>query len=150
MARIKIDLPSSFAFVCNLEVRITDLNFGSHVGNDTVLSYLHQGRAAYLRSLGYSELDLEGTGLIMADAALVFKQEIFYPDELQISIQPEECSRVGFDLIYKIEKKSGELPVLLVLAKTAMICFDYPSKKISALPLAAKLKLFPPPPGIPD
>ena len=44
-------------------------------------------------------------GLIMADAALVFKNEIYYGDELLISIQATEFSRVGFDLIYKIEKK---------------------------------------------
>lgn len=143
MPRIKIDLPGSFAFVNTLKVRITDLNYGSHVGNDTVLAYLQEARAAYLHSLGYSELDLEGVGLIMADAAVVFKNEMFYGDELLISIQPVDCIRVGFDLVYSIEKKTGDTRIPAVLAKTSMICYDYVSRKVVALPASAKNKLFP-------
>ena len=107
MSRIKIDLPETFSFSTSFPVRITDLNYGAHVGNDKVLSFLHEARVRYLQSLGYTEFNLEGIGLIMADAALIFKNEIYYGDELLISIQPVEFSRVGFDLIYKIEKKSG-------------------------------------------
>jgi acyl-CoA thioester hydrolase len=141
MARIKIEVPVSFCFITPIEVRITDLNYGSHVGNDKVLSFLHEARVRYLHSLGYSELDMEGVALIMADAALVFKNEIFYGDELLISIQPVDGSRVGFDLIYKIEKKAGGQMLPVVLAKTAMICFDYSLKKVVSLPDAARNKL---------
>jgi acyl-CoA thioester hydrolase len=141
MARIKIDLPDSFSFSTSFDVRITDLNYGGHVGNDKVLTFLQEARMRFLVSLGYSELNLEGVGLIMADAALVFKNEIFYGDELLISIQAAEFSRVGFDLLYKLEKKSKELPLTVAIAKTAMVCFDYEMKKVTALPEAAKQKL---------
>jgi len=104
MARIKIDPPESFSFSTSITVRITDLNYGAHVGNDTVLSFIHEARFRYLQSLGYTELNLEGVGLIMSDAALVFKNEIYFGDELLISIRAVEFIRVGFDLIYKIEK----------------------------------------------
>ena len=114
MARIKIDLPETFSFSTSLAVRITDLNYGAHVGNDTVLSFIHEARVHYLQSLGYGELNLEGVGLIMADAALVFKNEIYYGDELLISIRGVEFSRVGFDLIYKIEKKPLDQPLIMV------------------------------------
>jgi acyl-CoA thioester hydrolase len=141
MARIKIDLPDSFSFSTSFDVRITDLNYGGHVGNDKVLTFLQEARMRFLVSLGYSELNVEGVGLIMSDAALVFKNEIFYGDELLISIQAAEFSRVGFDLLYKIEKKNKELPLIVAIAKTAMICFDYEMKKVTALPDAAKIKL---------
>jgi acyl-CoA thioester hydrolase len=142
MARIKIDMPESFSFSTSFAVRITDLNFGSHVGNDTVLSFAHEARVRYLQSLGYRELDLEGAGLIMADAALVFKNEIYYGDELLISIRAVEFSRVGFDLIYKMEKKSADQSLLLVaLIKTAMVCFNYDLKKVVPLPELALKKL---------
>jgi acyl-CoA thioester hydrolase len=141
MARIKIDLPESFSFSTSFAVRITDLNYGSHVGNDTVLSFIHEARVRYLQSLGYSELNLEGVSLIMADAALIFKNEMYYGEELLISIQPVELSRVGFDLIYKIEKKSGGEPSVVALAKTAMVCFDYRQKKVVSLPEGAIIKL---------
>jgi acyl-CoA thioester hydrolase len=141
MPRIKIDLPESFSFTTSLAVRITDLNYGSHVGNDTVLSFLHEARMRYLQSLGYSELNIEGVAMIMADAALIFKNEIYFGDELLISVQAAEFSRVGFDLIYKIEKKTEGQPTLVATAKTAMICYDYNLKKIIPLPEAAMKKL---------
>jgi acyl-CoA thioester hydrolase len=141
MARIKIELPESFSFTTSFAVRITDLNYGAHVGNDTVLSFIHEARVRYLQSLGYSELNLEGVSMIMADAALIFKNEMYYRDELEISIQAVEFSRVGFDLIYKIEKKTVEQPIVLAVVKTAMVCFDYGLKKVVPLPEAAKKKL---------
>ena len=142
MARIKIDLPESFSFRTSFVVRITDLNYGDHVGNDTVLSFIHEARVRYLQSLGYRELNLEGVGLIMADAALVFKNEIYYGDELLISIRAAEFSRVGFDLIYKMEKKPADQPLITVaLVKTAMVCFDYGQKKVVRLPENALIKL---------
>jgi acyl-CoA thioester hydrolase len=144
MARIKIDLPETFAFTTSLVVRITDLNYGAHVGNDTVLSFIHEARVHYLQSLGYSELNLEGAGLIMADAALIFKNEIYYGDELLISIQATEFTRVGFELIYKMEKKPADQPLILVaLVKTAMVCFDYNQRKVIPLPEKAVSSLKP-------
>jgi acyl-CoA thioester hydrolase len=142
MPRIKIELPDEFRYRTSLDVRITDLNYGSHVGNDRVLSFLHEARVRYLHSLEYSELNMAGVGLIMADASLIFKNEMFYGDELRISIRPVECTRVGFDLIYLIEKKSGTGYLEVVIAKTAMICYNYELKKVSAMPESAKIKLF--------
>ena len=141
MPRIKIDLPENFSFCMLLNVRITDLNYGDHVGNDTVLSFLHEARVQFLQSLGYTELDLEGVGLIMSDAALEFKNEMHHGDKLQISVQAVEFNRVGFDLVYKIEKKVVDRLLLMVSAKTAMICYDYALKKVIPLPEAAKIKL---------
>ena len=38
MERVKIHLPDTFAFSTVSRIRITDLNYGAHVGNDTFLS----------------------------------------------------------------------------------------------------------------
>jgi acyl-CoA thioesterase FadM len=135
MARIKIDLPETFSFSTSLTVRITDLNYGGHVGNDSVLSFVHEARVRYLQALGYTEMNLEGVSLIMADAALIFKNEIYYGDDLLISVQAMEFSRLGFDLIYKIEKKMADQPMIVVaIVKTTMTGFDYERKKLMSLP----------------
>ena len=141
MSRIKIDLPGTFSFTTTFDVRVTDLNYGNHVGNDKVLSFLHEARMQFLQSLGYSEFNLEGVSLIMADAALVFKDEMYYGDSLQISIQTTELSRVGFNLLYKIEKKSEGNLIVTAVAKTLMICFNYDSKKVVNLPESVRIKL---------
>jgi acyl-CoA thioester hydrolase len=141
MSRIKIELPDSFIYSTSISVRITDLNYGAHVGNDTVLAFVHEARVRFLNSLGYTELNMEGTGLIMADAAIIFKNEMYYGDELLISIRAVEFSRVGFDLLYKIEKKSAGQLIMVAMVKTAMVCYDYGLKKVSSLPDTAKNKL---------
>jgi acyl-CoA thioester hydrolase len=141
MARIKIDLPVSFSFQTTIPVRITDLNYGGHVGNDTVLSLVHEARMQFLKHHGYTELEFAGTSLIMNDAGIEFKQELFYGDTILASVTAGEFSKVSFDLFYKFEKTHNDKPVVVALAKTGMICYNYKNKKISAVPGEAQTKL---------
>lgn len=139
MARIKLHLPDTFSFSTLIPVRITDINYGNHVGNDAILSLLHEARMQFLQSRGYTEMNMGGAGLIMADAAIEFKGEAFYGDVLTASVAAVDFSRVGFDLYYKLEK--GANKTVVVLAKTGMICFDYQKRKVSSVPAEAVEKL---------
>ena len=142
MSRIKIELPSSFIFTTELPVRITDLNYGGHVGNDTILSLIHEARMQLLDSFGYaSELAIEGLGLIMADVGIEFKGELFYGDKVFASVGVLDISKVGFDLYYKLEKGNASAKTLVAIAKTGMLCFDYEKKKIASVPEGLKNKL---------
>lgn len=134
MSRIKIKLPEKFSFTCSIPVRITDLNYGGHVGNDTVLSIIHEARMQFFQRLGYTEMNLGGCGLIMADAGIEFKSELFYGDMVLVSLAVADISRVGFDLYYKLEKENMSNKVTVALAKTGMICYDYEKKKILGVP----------------
>jgi acyl-CoA thioesterase FadM len=147
MAKIKIDLPLQFPFTTTIPVRITDLNYGNHVGNDSVLSIIHEARMQFLKSLGYSELDMAGTGMIMSDVGIEFKAELFYGDTIIASVACAGITRIGFDLYYKLETvRSGAAgqagkPVLVAAARTGMVCFNYSIKKIVAIPQEALVKL---------
>lgn len=137
MARVKIDLPENFSFKTSLNIRITDLNYGGHVGNDTVLSLMHEARVTFLSSLGYEELKFEGVSLIMSDAAIEFKSELFYNDSVTIEIAVGGITRVGFDLYYRLKNGNS----IVALGKTGMVCFNYSLRKVVGLPEAAKFKL---------
>jgi acyl-CoA thioester hydrolase len=141
LARIKIDLPSSFSFRVTIPVRITDINYGGHVGNDAVLSIMHEARMQFLKQYGYSELEFEGTGLIMNDVGIEFKNELFYGDSIIASVGAGDFSKVSFDLYYKFEKAVGEKLIVVAAAKTGMICYNYDLKKITPVPEAAKTKI---------
>lgn len=141
MARIKIDLPTDFHFSTSIPVRITDVNYGGHVGNDTVLSLIHEARMQFLKSRGYEELNIEGTGLIMSDVAIEFKSELFYGDIIKVFVTSGNFSTVAFDLFYRVEKAMENESVLVAVAKTGMVCYDYGKKKIVAFPLKAKSRL---------
>jgi acyl-CoA thioester hydrolase len=141
MARIKIGLPAHFSFTTEILIRITDLNYGGHVGNDTVLSIVHEARVQFLKRYGYQELNTGGAGLIMGDVAIEFKNEIFYGDIIRASVAAGEFSRVSFDLFYILEKETDGKKVTVAIAKTGMVCYDYALKKIVPVPEEVKLHL---------
>lgn len=144
MSRVKIQLPEQFPFSCSVPVRITDINYGGHVGNDTVLSIIHEARMQYFKSFGYSEMNVGGAGMIMADAAVEFKNELFYGDTVIASVKAAEISKIGFDLIYKLEtfrQTQGDKKILVAAAKTGMICYDYEKKKIITVPGEVRQRL---------
>ena len=139
MARTRLHLPETFIFSTSIPVRITDINYGGHVGNDSVLSLLHEARMQFLKYHGYTELSFAGVGLIMADATIEFKGEAFYGDVLKAYVAAGEFSRIGFDLYYKLVK--GEKETVVVSAKTGMVCFDYEKRKVVAVPGEATERL---------
>jgi acyl-CoA thioester hydrolase len=134
MARIKLVPPGHFSFSTTIPVRITDLNYGGHVGNDAILSLVHEARMQYLNNYGFNELQFDTASLIMSDAAIEFRSEAFYGDVLTVFVTAGEFSRVGFDLFYKFTKKDGEKEILVALVKTGMICFDYTARKVVTVP----------------
>ena len=141
MTRIRIDLPEKFHFSCLIPVRITDINYGGHAGNDSVLSIIHEARMQFLKNLGYTELQFGGAGMIMTGVIIEFKSELFYSDVVIASVATGEVSKTGFDLFYKLEKEKEGKKILVAAAKTGMICYDYEKKKIVAVPDEAKRKI---------
>jgi acyl-CoA thioesterase FadM len=130
MARMKIDLPSRVLFSCTLPVRITDVNYDGHVGNDSLLSLLHEARLQFLRSMGYSEKDVEGKGIIMTDAVLVYKAEVFYGETLAVEVGVADVQRHGLDIVYRVTSNGKET----ARAKTGIAFFDYEKRSITSMP----------------
>jgi len=142
MARTKIDLPNRFLFSATIPIRITDINFGGHVGNDTILSLVHEARAQFFTYLGYTELEFAGTGTIMSDVAIEYKNQTYYGDSILVSVAVGDITKVAFDLFYKLEKISSDGKVIAVaFAKTWMVCYDYDMKKVTAIPQEALKKI---------
>ena len=143
MARIKIDLPANTIARVKLKVRIGDINYGNHVGNDSFVSFIHEARIQWLQQNHFSEMDINGTGLIMADLAIEFKKEAHYGEDILIAISAGEISRVSFELYYQLSTERNQVAVLLAKAKTGMICYDYHHKKTVSVPDCLKEILLP-------
>ena len=138
MARIKIEIPEQILATFHIPVRITDINYGNHMGNDAFVSIIHEARMLWLHQYGYTELNIEGLGLIMSDLAIEFKNESFYGDVVEVTISVSELSRVGFELYYRLSVRKNNENVLIANAKTGMICYDYSLKKV--IPVSERLK----------
>lgn len=138
MARIKIELPKKFSFQTEIPIRITDINYGGHLGNDSLLSIIHEARVRFLKHLGYSESDVEGTGIIMNDAAIQYKSEGFYGDDLLIEVGVMDFSKIGCDIVYRITNMDSKKEI--AFAKTGIVFFDYKNKKVVPVPEEFKSK----------
>ena len=132
MPRVKVALPAAFPFTVELPVRITDLNYGAHLGNDALLGLLHEARVQFLRHLGTAEFEpATRLGFIMADVAIEYKGEGFYGDVLRVQMAATEPNKYGFDLVYWVKNQDGKE---IARAKTGMLCFDYNVRKLRPLP----------------
>jgi len=132
-------MPAVYPFRTELTVRITDINYGGHLGNSNVLALIHEARVRFLKSFGYSEIDVEGFGTIMLDSVVIYKAQAFAGDVLQIEVAAGDFSRLGCDVFYRITKKEGGAEV--VLAKTGIAVFDYANQKRISPPEAFVKKL---------
>src|ERR1700709_550454 len=103
MGRVKLKFPDENPlFTATIPVRIGDINYGGHVGNDAILSIIHEARMQMLDSKGYSEMNAGGNSMIMADVMIAYKGESFYGDVLIVNIYAEEITEHSFDLLYHI------------------------------------------------
>lgn len=135
MARVKILFPASAPiFSTKIPVGIRDINYGGHVGNDSLLGILHEARVRWLRASGYTELDVHGVSLIMADAMLVYKGEAFYGDLLNCDIHVVDVTRAGFDLLYRMDTTRDGVVEPVLECKTGMVCFNYHTRRVAAMP----------------
>jgi acyl-CoA thioesterase FadM len=130
MPRVKLDLPENPVFTTEIPVRITDVNYGGHLGNDSLLSILHEARVQFLGKYGFMESDVGGVGIIMTDAILVYKAEVFYGDLLTIEIGVTDVHALGADITYRVSAHAKEA----ARAKTGIVFFDYASRKIAHAP----------------
>ena len=131
MARVKINIQGKALAIIKIPVRISNINYGNHLGNDALVSILHEARVQWLQQYNYTELNIEGSGLIMADLAVEYKRESFYGDTLDISIFADDLTKVSFDLYFSICNQHN---ILIAKAKTGMLCYDYENKKVGRIP----------------
>ena len=111
----------------SLSVRISDINYGGHLGHDRILSYCHEVRVNYLKALQGSEQNFLGAGLIMRDSATLYKAEGFQGDRLTIGLYADSFWPYGFRFLYSLLRSSDEREV--ARTQTGMIYYDYSTGK---------------------
>ncbi len=134
MARLQLDLPEHFIYATSLTVRVNDLNYGAHVGNDNMLVLMQQARINFYRAHGFKdEVSFEGSvGQIISDALVIYKAEAFLGDVLSIQLAVADINKYGFDLLYLVLNEASGKEV--ARGKTGIVCFDYEKRKVAAIP----------------
>jgi 4-hydroxybenzoyl-CoA thioesterase len=132
MARVELDLPDHFPFLTEIPIRISDINYGNHLGNDAVLSLAQEARVRWLASHGWGELDICGLGIVVADAAVIYRAEGRYGMVLKIELAWADVRSRGCDLLYRLSDVATGQEIARV--KTGLIFFDYEARKVAHLP----------------
>ena len=136
MARHKLKPLALYPFSTEIRVRITDINFGRHLGNDQLLSLTNEARSQFLAEYGFTELDCGGVPTMMTDAVINYQGEAFLGDVLKFEVTAGDATGTSFRIFCRITCASDGKPI--GLAETGLVCIDYNTKKILALPDAVR------------
>ena len=134
-----LQLPDTFIFAVDLYVRISDIDYRNRLSNDAVLKLINEARVRFFDQLGYSETDIEGVGIVFADALFVFRASAFYGDLLTVAVAVDGFSRYGCDFFYKLSNKGTGQEV--ARSKSGIVFFDYQQNKMAPVPEAFKQKI---------
>ncbi|HEV2212128.1 MAG TPA: thioesterase family protein, partial [Gammaproteobacteria bacterium] len=138
MSRLTIDLPASFPYSTELEVRVSDLNYGNHLGNDAVLSLVHEARRRFLAARGVEEIGADGLGFVVADAAVVYRAQAFYGERLRIEVAAGDFQSRGCVFYFRVAQADGRT---VAEARTGLVCFDFKAQKTVVMPPETRARL---------
>ena len=133
-------MKNQYNFFTDIEIRISDINYGGHLSNDRYLTLFHDARIQYLNQFGLTELNLgKKIGIIMRESHINYKAEVFLGDILNVGVRIKEIGPIKFLIEYLIKrKKDGRI---VATGYTQMAGFDYKMKKTAKLPLNFKNKI---------
>ncbi|UYG08492.1 acyl-CoA thioesterase [Halomonas sp. M4R1S46] len=89
-----------------LTVRVTDMNYGRHLGHDALVSLLHEARISALAALGLAEGDMGGYPSVAADLAVQYRAEARWPDALVVDTAIPAPSRKAITVYHRVRREA--------------------------------------------
>ena len=132
MPRIQISLPERFSFSTEVQVYVGHINEAGHVDNAQLLTLVSEARQRFFGSLGYTQTDVEGVGIVVSDAAIQYRAEAFHGETLIIEMSADDFNKYGCDLVYRISNRDDGRVV--AVGKTGIVFFDYGVRRITTVP----------------
>jgi acyl-CoA thioesterase FadM len=142
MARVEVPPPDPVLFTTEIPIRISDLNYGNHLGNDAALALAHEARVRFLAANGLEELDLDGVWMLIADAAVVYRAEGHWGMALRAEIGAAEIRTRGCELLYRFSDAGTGAEIFRV--KTGLVFRDPVTRKLVHVPERLARALAPP------
>lgn len=83
-------------------IRVSDLNYGQHLGYAQLVSLLHQTRVQFLHQYALNEFNIENTQLLIKELEVSYTNEAFLLDELKFSLSFSQKKKTTMTLQYDI------------------------------------------------
>jgi acyl-CoA thioesterase FadM len=133
MARLQLNFPEDqWYYSTPLTVRVTDINAGNHLGNDSMISMISEARARFLFEFGVSETERDGNGIIVTDLATTYRAEAHARDQLLFEVGVMDFNKYGGDIIFRITRPQDRS--LIAMAKSGFVFFNYKTSQVVAMP----------------
>lgn len=132
MNKIKFPSPNKHIFSTDLQVRVYDLNYGNHLGNDSLVSLIQEARMRFFKRYNFTELDIGGVGILITNLVVNYKSEAFYGDDIKIDMSIGDISKTGIDFLYILNIKHTGIEIAKAL--TTATFFDYKKSKVVRVP----------------
>ena len=136
MPRIKIPSPEQILFSMERSVGISDINYAKYLDSIAMVNILHEARLQFLASLGFSEGNIYGLGMVVTDLAVDYRSESFANDRLIVDVGVGSFNRYGFDIGLHVTNSASE--TVVCNAKMGVVFFDFDKHKITEVPVAFK------------
>ncbi len=123
MQRLELEFPQAQCLHrYALTVRISDINYGRHLGHDAIVGLFHEARAQAFEALGHHEWDVAGYPSVVAELAIEYRSEARWGDELiaETAILPAEGKALS---VYQRLKRPADGRCVAV-ARLALVLLD--------------------------
>jgi len=139
MARLQLTFPEDqYCYTTLLTVRVTDINAGNHLGNDSMISMISEARARFLFEFGVAETERDGTGIIVTDLATTYRAEAHARDQLLFEVGVMDFNKYGGDIIFRITRPKDKRSI--AMAKQGFVFYNYKTSQVVAMPEEFKTK----------
>lgn len=134
MAKPKLDYnDEAVLYSTDIAVTVNYLNYGLHVGYDSMLTLLQEARMRWLKQYDMTEVTLApNVGYVISDAQVLYQSEAFHGDVLTVSFYWQVNNKKMFRLFYKVRNRAEDKTVLI--AETGHVCFDLVARKTTSIP----------------
>ena len=136
MTRLHVTVPERFLFRMERTVGLSDTNYAKHLDSVSMVNILHEARLQFLASLGFTESNIYGLGLVVTDLAVDYLSESFADDCLLIDVGVSKFIRYGFDVGFRVSNKA--LETLVCNGKCGVVFFDFDRHQLTKVPAGFK------------
>ena len=129
---IRLKRRDHYRFQYHTTIGIRDVNYGGHLGNDTLVSILHDARVRMLNVLGATELDLgdSETGIIMNELAVNYRAEGRLLENITVHSDIDGIKTASFKICHLVTRDEA----VIAIAETGIVAYNYSENRISTLP----------------
>jgi acyl-CoA thioesterase FadM len=130
--RDAIELPENVVHRHRLEVRVTDLNYGRHLGHVELVGLLHEARVGMLAKFGAEELDVDGTMLMVVELVVIYRAEAQLGQQLVVEMDAVGTGSRGAEIRYRVADAATDRTI--AMARTGLLFRDLATGKLAPLP----------------